>query len=78
MCPHMPPDCKGSHGMSSDIKKAETLVFIGGSGLSGTALELEMVEVGGTSNGRHLSQQNQQDSRATSGQKVIPDVIPGS
>jgi hypothetical protein len=41
--------------MSSDIKKAETLVFIGDSGLSGTALELEMVEVGGTSNGRHLS-----------------------
>ncbi len=33
--------------MSSDIKKAETLVFTGDSGLSWTALELEMVEVGG-------------------------------
>jgi hypothetical protein len=28
--------------MSLDIKKAETLVLIGDSGLSGTALELEM------------------------------------
>lgn len=47
MCPHIPLDCKGPYGMSPDMKKAETPVFIGDFGLSGTALELEMVEVGG-------------------------------
>ncbi len=55
MCPHRSPDCNSPHRIASDIKKAETLVFIGDFGLLWTALELEMVEVGGTSNERHLS-----------------------
>ena len=41
------PDCKGWLRTAADKKKAETLVLSGDSGLSWTALDYEMVEVGG-------------------------------
>lgn len=40
ICPCLPPDCKSRPGILADTKKAETLVFIGDSGLSGMSLEV--------------------------------------
>ena len=50
LAPTLPPVARIARnrlGPLSNTKKAETLVLIGDSGLSWTALELELVEVGG-------------------------------
>ena len=47
ICPHLSPDCKGPHGILADTKKAETLVFIEDSGLSGMLQEVLLVAMGG-------------------------------
>jgi hypothetical protein len=44
--PHLPPDCKSPHGILADTTKAETLVFIGDSGLSGMLREVHLVAMG--------------------------------